>query len=69
MAELGWLGIPFDEKDGGAGLGLAELAIVVEALGRKLAPEPIARRAARDGRRRARPRRLGGRCARRGFPG
>jgi alkylation response protein AidB-like acyl-CoA dehydrogenase len=41
IAELGWLGIPFDEKDGGAGLGLAELAIVVEALGRKLAPEPI----------------------------
>lgn len=42
MAELGWLGIPFDEKDGGAGLGLAELVLVVEALGRKLAPEPIA---------------------------
>jgi alkylation response protein AidB-like acyl-CoA dehydrogenase len=41
IAELGWLGIPFDEKDGGAGLGLAELVIVVEALGRKLAPEPI----------------------------
>jgi len=42
MAGLGWLGIPFDEKDGGAGLGLAELVLVVEALGRKLAPEPIA---------------------------
>jgi acyl-CoA dehydrogenase len=42
MAALGWLGIPFDEKDGGAGLGLAELVLVVEALGRKLAPEPIA---------------------------
>lgn len=41
MAELGWLGIPFDEKDGGAGLGLAELVLVVEALGRRLAPEPI----------------------------
>ncbi len=41
IGELGWLGIPFDEKDGGAGLGLAELVIVVEALGRKLAPEPI----------------------------
>lgn len=41
MAALGWLGIPFDEKDGGAGLGLAELVLVVEALGRKLAPEPI----------------------------
>jgi len=42
MGGLGWLGIPFDEKEGGAGLGLAELALVVEALGRKLAPEPIA---------------------------
>lgn len=41
MAELGWLGIPFEEKDGGAGLGLAELALVVEALGRHLAPEPF----------------------------
>src|SRR5690606_32423259 len=28
-------------KDGGAGLGLAELVLVVEALGRALAPEPI----------------------------
>ncbi len=42
MGSLGWLGIPFDEKDGGAGLGLAELILIAEALGRKLAPEPIA---------------------------
>jgi alkylation response protein AidB-like acyl-CoA dehydrogenase len=41
MAALGWTGIPFDEKQGGAGMGLAELALVVEALGRKLAPEPF----------------------------
>ncbi|MEZ4334888.1 MAG: acyl-CoA dehydrogenase family protein [Myxococcota bacterium] len=41
MAELGWLGLPFDEKDGGAGLGLAEFVLIVEALGRKLVPEPI----------------------------
>lgn len=41
MAALGWTGIPFDEKLGGAGMGLAELALVVEALGRKLAPEPF----------------------------
>ena len=41
MAELGWLGIPFPESIGGAGMGLAELAVVLEALGRKLAPEPI----------------------------
>ena len=41
MAELGWLGIPFPESLGGAGMGLAELAVVLEALGRRLAPEPI----------------------------
>jgi alkylation response protein AidB-like acyl-CoA dehydrogenase len=41
MAELGWLGIPFAEVHGGAEMGLAELAVVQEALGRKLAPEPV----------------------------
>ena len=41
MAELGWLGIPFPEKLGGAGMGFAELAIVLEVLGRNLAPEPF----------------------------
>jgi alkylation response protein AidB-like acyl-CoA dehydrogenase len=41
MAELGWVGIPFPEEFGGAGMGLAELAVVLEALGRKLAPEPF----------------------------
>jgi alkylation response protein AidB-like acyl-CoA dehydrogenase len=41
MAELGWLGIPFPESVGGAGLGLADLAVVLEALGRTLAPEPF----------------------------
>ena len=41
MAELGWLGIPFPEAVGGAGMGMAELAVVLEALGRKLAPEPF----------------------------
>jgi len=41
MAGLGWAGIPFDEKQGGAGMGLAELVLIVEALGRKLAPEPF----------------------------
>ncbi|MFI5216734.1 MAG: acyl-CoA dehydrogenase family protein [Candidatus Limnocylindria bacterium] len=40
MAELGWLGIPFPESVGGAGMGLAELAVVLEALGRKQAPQP-----------------------------
>jgi alkylation response protein AidB-like acyl-CoA dehydrogenase len=41
MAELGWTAIPFSEKQGGAGLGLTELALVTEAMGRRLAPEPL----------------------------
>jgi acyl-CoA dehydrogenase len=41
MAGLGWVGIPFPEEFGGAGLGFAELAVVLEQLGRKLAPEPF----------------------------
>ena len=41
MAELGWVGIPFPEALGGAGLGLADLAVVLEQLGRRLAPEPF----------------------------
>jgi alkylation response protein AidB-like acyl-CoA dehydrogenase len=41
MADLGWVGIPFPEEVGGAGLGLADLAPVLEALGRTLAPEPF----------------------------
>ncbi len=41
MAELGWVGIPFPESLGGAGMGLAELAVVLEELGRSLAPEPF----------------------------
>ncbi len=41
MAELGWVGIPFPEEFGGADLGLSELAVILEALGRNLAPEPF----------------------------
>ncbi len=41
MAELGWAGIPFAEDVGGADMGLAELVVVLEALGRTLAPEPF----------------------------
>jgi len=41
MAELGWVGILIPEEYGGAGLGLADLAVVLEALGRNLAPEPF----------------------------
>ncbi|HEY8120709.1 MAG TPA: acyl-CoA dehydrogenase family protein [Myxococcota bacterium] len=41
MAELGWVGLAFPEAHGGAGLGFAELAVVLEELGRTLAPEPF----------------------------
>jgi len=41
MAELGWQGIPFPESLGGAGMGFADLVLVLEALGRNLAPEPF----------------------------
>jgi len=41
MAGLGWAAIPFAEEHGGAGLGLAEVVLVTEALGRCLAPEPF----------------------------
>ncbi len=40
MAELGWTGIPFADADGGLGMGLAEVVLVTEAMGRGLAPEP-----------------------------
>jgi acyl-CoA dehydrogenase len=41
MAELGWVGLIFPEPLGGAGLGFAELAVVLEELGKTLAPEPF----------------------------
>ena len=41
MAELGWTAIPFSEPDGGLGMGLAELVLVTEAMGKGLAPEPF----------------------------
>ncbi len=40
MAKLGWLGLPFPEQYGGAGLGLVELAIVLEEMGRAAYPGP-----------------------------
>ena len=41
MAELGWTGLAIPESCGGAGLGMVELAIVLEELGRALAPVPF----------------------------
>jgi len=40
LAELGLLGLPFAEADGGFGGGPVETLVVMEALGRALAPEP-----------------------------
>ena len=41
MAKLGWLGLPFAEEQGGAGLGLVELALVMEEMGRVAYPGPF----------------------------
>ena len=41
MAELGWVGMLLPEACGGAELGLSELVVVLESLGRELAPEPF----------------------------
>ena len=42
LAEMGVLGLPFSEEDGGMGAGPVEVALVAEAVGRVLAPEPFA---------------------------
>ena len=41
LASLGWLGLHVPERFGGSGYGLLELAVVVEALGRAVAPGPF----------------------------
>src|SRR5512143_2652588 len=41
MAELGWLGLIVPEAYGGAGLGLLELALLMEQLGRAVVPGPF----------------------------
>ena len=41
LASLGWLGLHLSEAHGGSGYGLAELGIVVEELGRVVAPGPF----------------------------
>jgi alkylation response protein AidB-like acyl-CoA dehydrogenase len=40
LAEMGLLGLPFTEADGGMGAGPVEVAVVCEEIGRVLAPEP-----------------------------
>ena len=41
LAEMGVLGLPFDEAYGGMGAGPVEVGIVAQELGRVLAPEPF----------------------------
>ena len=41
MAELGWLGLHIDEEYGGSGYGLPELVVVIDELGRAVAPGPF----------------------------
>lgn len=42
MAKLGWFGILVPEAHGGLGLGFAELAVVLQELGKGLLAEPLA---------------------------
>jgi 3-oxochol-4-en-24-oyl-CoA dehydrogenase len=41
LGELGWLGLHLPESYGGSGFGLPELVVVVEQLGRAVAPGPF----------------------------
>jgi alkylation response protein AidB-like acyl-CoA dehydrogenase len=41
MANMGWLGAVIPEEHGGVGLGYAGAGLVLEALGRTLAPSPL----------------------------
>ena len=41
LADLGWLGLHVDESHGGSGSGMEELVVVVEELGRAVAPGPF----------------------------
>ena len=41
LAELGWLGLHIDERHGGSGFGLPELVVVIDELGRAVAPGPF----------------------------
>jgi alkylation response protein AidB-like acyl-CoA dehydrogenase len=41
MAELGWTGLAFPEEWGGQGLGMVDLAVVMEEMGYALAPSPL----------------------------
>src|SRR5260370_26393598 len=41
LAEQGWLGIAYSEEDGGSGLGLLDLVVLMEEVGRAVMPGPF----------------------------
>jgi alkylation response protein AidB-like acyl-CoA dehydrogenase len=41
LAEQGWLGIVYPEDDGGSGLGLVDLVVLMEEMGRAVMPGPF----------------------------
>ncbi|MBV8120272.1 MAG: acyl-CoA dehydrogenase family protein [Alphaproteobacteria bacterium] len=41
LAEQGWLGIVYPEADGGSGLGLVDLVVLMEEMGRRVMPGPF----------------------------
>jgi alkylation response protein AidB-like acyl-CoA dehydrogenase len=41
LAENGWLGITYPEDDGGAGLGVVDLVVLMEEIGRAVMPGPF----------------------------
>src|SRR5688572_14001667 len=41
LVQLGWLGLHLPEEHGGSGFGLEELVVVIEELGRAVAPGPF----------------------------
>jgi alkylation response protein AidB-like acyl-CoA dehydrogenase len=40
MADLGWMGLIFPEQYGGSGLGMVDLVVVLEEMGRVCLPTP-----------------------------
>src|SRR5215510_9776967 len=41
LVEQGWTGLIFGEEDGGLGLGMVEMAVAFEEMGRALVPGPF----------------------------
>jgi alkylation response protein AidB-like acyl-CoA dehydrogenase len=41
LAEQGWLGVVFPEEEGGSGLGLVDLVVLMEEMGRAVMPGPF----------------------------